>query len=54
MRTGDTYRVPDLKFNLESINWNHAGAKLNPDGQIVHGLKPLVCELEQKTRLAHT
>lgn len=40
-------RVPNLQFNLFTINSNHTSAKLNSNGQIMHGLKTLVGELKK-------
>lgn len=43
-----THRVPDLQLDLLSINVDHARPKLHADGQVVHRLEPLVCELQQQ------
>ena len=43
---------PSVLVYLFLINVDHARAKLNPNRQIVNGLKPLVGELQQQTRLA--
>jgi hypothetical protein len=42
-----TYCVPDLKLYLIMIDRYKTGAKFNPDGKVVHWLKPLVSELEK-------
>jgi hypothetical protein len=39
---------------LFSLDVDHPGPELDPDGQIVHRLKPLVRELQQKAGLANT
>jgi len=38
---------------LFGVNGDHAGAELDADGEVVDGLEPLVCKLEQETGLAH-
>ncbi len=47
------YSVPDLKFDLFGIDGDHARAELDANSDIVDRQEPLVCELEQKTGLAH-
>jgi hypothetical protein len=42
-RTRMTDRVPNLEL-----------AELDADGEVMHGLEPLVCELQQQARLPHT
>ncbi len=46
-------RVPDLELDLLPLDVDHAGAELHAYGQVVHGLEPLVRELQQQARLAH-
>jgi len=41
-----TYCVPDLQLYLLAINVDHACTKLHADCEIMHWLKPLVCELQ--------
>jgi hypothetical protein len=41
-----TYCVPDLKLNRFVVNSDHPCSKLHTNGQIMHKLKALVCELE--------
>ena len=53
LKRNETYRIPDLKFYLFAINCYHASSKLQANGEIMHGLETLVCELEQQTRLPH-
>ena len=43
-----TNRVPNLELDLLPLNVDHPGPELNPDGQVVDWLEPLVCELEQQ------
>jgi hypothetical protein len=43
-----THRVPYLQLDLLSINGDHARAKLHADGQVMHRLEALVCELQQQ------
>ncbi len=43
------YCIPNLEFYLLSVDVDHAGTKLDPDGQVVDWLKSLVRELEKKT-----
>ncbi len=47
------YRIPNLELNLLSVNVDHAGPELDPDGQVVNWLKSLVRELEKKTGLSN-
>lgn len=47
-----TDRVPHLELDLFVIDGDHARAKFDADGQVVHWLEALVCELEQQTALA--
>ena len=47
------HRVPYLQLDLLSINVDHACAKLHADGEVVHRLEALVCELQQQARLPH-
>lgn len=49
-----TYSIPYLQLDWLSINSDHACSKLNANRQVVHGLKPLVCELKQEAGLANT
>eukprot|EP00983_Pelagomonas_calceolata_P090111 1157380-Pelagomonas_calceolata.AAC.12 len=44
-----THRVPDLQLNLLAVDVDHAGPKLYTNGEVVHGLEALVCELQQQT-----
>merc|ERR550519_923663 len=46
-------RVPNLKLDLFPLNVDHPSAELDPDGEVVHRLEPLVRELEQQAGLAH-
>ena len=46
------HRVPDLQLDLLVVNVNHPRAELDPDGEVVHLLEPLVRELQQQTGLA--
>ena len=48
-----TYGIPDLKFDLLSLDVDHASAELDSDGEVVHGLEALVCELEKQARFAN-
>lgn len=49
-----THRVPDLQLDLLAIYVDHARPKLHANSEVVHWLEPLVCELQQQARLAHT
>ena len=49
-----THCIPDLKLDLFPLNIDHPGPKLNSDCEIVNWLEPLVCKLEQETRLPHS
>lgn len=40
-----TNRVPYLQFDWFIVNGDHSSPKFNTDGQIMHGLKPLVRKL---------
>lgn len=42
-------RIPDLQFDLLSINGDHAGPKLHTYCEVVNRLKPLVCKLQEET-----
>lgn len=46
------YSVPNLKFNRLAVNGDHTSPKLDSNGEIMHWLKPLVCELQQQTRFS--
>lgn len=46
-------RVPYLKLDLFAVDRDHPRAKLHADGQVMDGLKSLVGELKQQTRLSH-
>ena len=46
-------RVPDLELDLLALDVDHPGAELDPDGEVVHWLEPLVGELEEQAGLAH-
>ena len=48
-----THRVPDLKLDLLPLDVDHPGPELDPDGEVVDRLEPLVRELQQEARLAH-
>jgi hypothetical protein len=57
-RTGEgkgksTDRVPNLELDGLVVDGDHAGAELDADGEVVHGLEPLVRELQQQARLPH-
>ena len=47
-----TDRVPNLELDGLVVDGDHAGAKLDADGEVVHGLEALVGELQQQARLA--
>jgi hypothetical protein len=47
-------RVPDLQFDVLALDFNHPCAELDADRDFMLLSKPLVDELEQETRLAHT
>ena len=49
-----SYRVPDLQFDLFSLDVDHSGSELHANGQIVDRLKSLVSELKQEAGFAHT
>ena len=42
------YRVPDLQLDLLPINVDHSCPKLHANGEVVHWLEALVCELQQE------
>ena len=48
-----TDRVPNLELDGLVVDGDHAGAKLDADGEVVHGLEALVRELQQQARLPH-
>jgi hypothetical protein len=48
-----TNRVPNLQLYGLVVDADHARAKLHPNRQVVHGLEPLVRELQKETGLAH-
>ena len=48
-----TDRVPNLELDGLVVDGDHAGAELDADGEVVHGLEPLVGELQQQARLPH-
>ena len=48
-----SHGVPDLELDLLALDVDHARAELDADGEVVHGLKPLVSELEQEAGLAN-
>ena len=48
-----TDRVPDLQFDLFPLDVDHAGPELDHNGEVVHRLEPLVCELQEQAGLAH-
>lgn len=57
-RTGEgkgksTDRVPNLELDGLVVDGDHAGAELDADGEVVHGLEPLVRELQQQARFPH-
>jgi hypothetical protein len=37
-----------LKFDLTVVDGDHSCAELDADGQVMHGLKALVCELQEQ------
>ena len=49
--TYGTHCVPDLELDLFPLNIDHPGPELHSDCEIVDWLEPLVCKLEQETRL---
>jgi hypothetical protein len=55
-RRGSMYahRIPYLKLNLLRIDVDHAGSKLDANGQVMNGLEALVCELQQEAGFANT
>ncbi len=42
------HRVPDLQLDLLSLDVDHPGPELDPDGQVMHGLETFVGELKQQ------
>lgn len=48
------YSVPYLELDLLAINIDHTSPKLHTNGEIMHWLKSLVCELEQQAGFANT
>jgi len=44
--------VPNLQFDLLSVDCDEPRSKLDADGEVVHWLKALVCELQEEARLA--
>jgi hypothetical protein len=46
--------VPDLQLHLLSPDLHDTSAKVHPDREVVHGAEPLVHELQEQTRLAHS
>jgi hypothetical protein len=40
--------VPNLELNGFVVDGDHASAGLNADGEVMHRLEPLVCELQQQ------
>lgn len=48
------YRIPNLELHGVAVDGDHAGTKLYADGEVMHWLKPLVCELQQQARLPHS
>lgn len=46
-----TNRVPYLQLYLLILNIDQPSSKLNADGEVVHRLKSLVCELEEQAAL---
>lgn len=49
-----TYRVPYLQLDGLVFDRHHTRPEFHANGQIMHGLKPFVCELQQQTRLPNT
>ena len=43
-----------MQFDLFALDVDHAGAELDADGEVVHGLEPLVSELQQQAGLTHS
>lgn len=48
-----TSSVPDLEFDLLAVDCDHSSAELDAYSEVVDGLEPLVCELEEETGLAN-
>ena len=48
MNKSSTDRVPNLELDGLVVDGDHAGAELDADGEVVHGLEPLVRELQQQ------
>lgn len=42
-------RIPDLQFDLFSIDVDHTCSKLHTYCEVVHGLEPLVGKLKEET-----
>jgi hypothetical protein len=40
--------VPNLELDGFVVDGDHASAGLNADGEVMHRLEPLVCELQQQ------
>ena len=48
------YRIPNLQFDLFTINGYHASTEFHTNGEIMHRLKSFVCELKQETGFSNT
>jgi hypothetical protein len=49
-----THCIPNLQLDLFSFDGYHASTEFHTNCQVVNGLEPLVCELQEKTRLSNT